>query len=576
MRKIGRALAQKRTPFSTLNGLKAIFLTLFVVSGVVNILALTGSFYMMQVYDRALTSHSLPTLIALSLLTLGLYSTQGALDVLRSQILVRVGAQLDQTIAPLAHKVTMDMPRFGFSSAEAAERGRDVDTLRGFISGQGPIALFDLPWMPVFLIFVYCLHPWLGLMTLGGALVLAALTILTEFLMQKRTASLHRVAVTRASIVDSHTRNSEVIRALGMTGRATDRFERSNREHLDLHTKNNGVTGTFSGLAKVMRMILQSAVLGLGAYLVIRGELSAGSIIAASVASGRALAPVDMVIAQWKAGVAARKSYARLTETLTALGQAAPPVTLPSPTESLKVEKITVTAPTTGTVVLSDVSFELKRGQAVGIIGPSGGGKSSLARALTGVWPTLRGAIRLDEADLEQWAPDVLGGSLGYLPQEVSLLDGTISLNISRLSPDGNEQGILAAAKAANVHDMIVRMPNGYETELGANGMALSAGQRQRIGLARALFGNPFLVVLDEPNSNLDTEGETALTQAISGIRARGGIAVVIAHRPSALAACDLVGVIQNGRMTAFGPKDEILAQQTKPQVVPKVSRPAA
>jgi ATP-binding cassette subfamily C protein len=560
-----------------LGGFRTVLLILLFVSGVVNILALTGSFYMMQVYDRALTSHSLPTLLALSLLTVGLYMSQGALDVLRSQILVRLGARLDLSLAPVAHRVTIDMPRFGFSTAEAAERGRDVDTLRGFISGQGPIALFDLPWMPIFVIFVYLLHPWLGLLTLGGAVVLTAITLLVEFLMQRRNTDLLRSSVARGGIIDSHTRNAEVIRALGMAGRAIDRFAQANRRHLELHAQTSGISGTFSGLAKVLRMILQSAVLGLGAYLVIKGELSAGSIIAASVAAGRALAPVDLAIAQWKSGVQARKSYARLTETLTALDQAEPPVTLPPPVTSLKVEKVTVAAPTTGVVLLADISFELKAGQAVGIIGPSGGGKSTLARVLTGVWPTLRGNVRLDEADIEQWAPDVIGRSLGYLPQDVSLLDANISQNIARLDPEADQKAIFAAAKAANVHDLIVRLPQGYETELGPSGMSLSAGQRQRIGLARALYGNPFLVVLDEPNSNLDAEGEAALTKAIASIRARGGIAVVIAHRPSALAACDMVGIIQDGRMTAFGPKDEVLQQQLKQAGPSKAAnRPAA
>jgi len=576
MRKIGRGAQERRTPFSAIGGVKSALLALFLVSGVVNILALTGSMYMMQVYDRALASHSLATLVALSLLTLGLYCTQGILDVLRSQVLVRIGARLDQTLAPLAHKVTIDMPRFGFSSTEAAERGRDVDTLRNFISGQGPIALFDLPWMPIFLVFVYLLHPWLGLLTFAGALILACLTILTDFLMHSRNATLQKAIVARASVIDSHTRNAEVIRALGMTEHAMERFARVNSEHLALHAKNSGVTGTFAGISKVIRMILQSAVLGLGAYLVIRGELSAGAIIAASVAAGRALAPVDMAIAQWKHGVSARKGYARLTETLTALDQAEPPVALPRPSKTLKVERITVAAPTTGTIVLTDVSFELKAGQAVGIIGPSGGGKSTLARALTGVWPILRGAIRFDEASFEQWSPDVIGRSLGYLPQDVSLLDGSISSNISRLDNRDSAKEILEAAYSADVHDMIVRLPNGYETELGANGMALSAGQRQRVGLARALYGNPFLVVLDEPNSNLDAEGEAALTAAISRVRERGGIAVVIAHRPSALAACDMIGIVQGGKMIAFGAKEAVMAQHLKEKASPSIARPAA
>jgi ATP-binding cassette subfamily C protein len=568
---------QSLTPFTQLSGIKAIVVALFIVSGVVNILALTGSFYMMQVYDRALTSQSLPTLVALSVLALGLYGFHGALDVIRSKILVRVGARLDKRLAPQAHRVAMDMPRYGFSSTEAADRGRDVDVLRSFVAGQGPIAMFDLPWLPMFLLFVYLLHPWLGFLTIGGALVLITLTILTEVLLRRRGDDAQKAAITRAAIVDSHARNSEIIRALGMSDRAVERFERANSDHLAAQTSNHGITGVFGGLAKALRMILQSAVLGLGAYLTIKGEMTAGSIIAASVAAGRALAPVDLAISQWKGLVAARKSYARLTETLTALDAAPPAVTLPPPCKSLSVEKITVAAPGTGTVVLSDIAFDVSAGQAVGIIGPSGGGKSSLARALVGVWPALRGHIRLDSADAKQWAPDVLGASIGYLPQDVALMDGTIAENIARLSPQIDERAVLAAARAAGVHEMIVRLPGGYDTQLGPMGTALSAGQRQRIALARALYGNPFLVVLDEPNSNLDASGEAALTTAITGIRERGGIAIVIAHRPSALAAIDTIGIVKEGRLTAFGPKEKIFNQNL--EAVPiqaPTKRPAA
>ena len=561
-------VGERQTPLMKLSGLKNVIIFIFVVSGVINILALTGSFYMLQVYDRALTSQSVPTLLALSALAIGLYLFQGLLDVSRSQILVRIGAQLDRKLAPLAHQVGIDMPRFGFSTAESLERGRDVDTLRHFLGGQGPIALFDLPFMPLYLAFVYMLHPWLGILTLGGAIVLTILTVISEVLTQKHSSAMQNASIARSAMSDSHARNADVIRAMGFTSRAVARFEAINSKHLDLQVKTNDVGGTLSGLSKVLRMIMQSAVLGLGAYLTIKGELTAGTIIAASVASGRALAPVDLAIGQWKNVVAARRSYGRLTDTLTAMAEAAPQMTLPRPQKSFKVERITVAAPSTGTVVLSDVAMELNAGQAVGIIGPSGGGKSTFARAITGVWPLLRGAVRLDDADFTHWTPDAIGQHIGYLPQDVGLLDATIRDNICRLDPNADHQKILAAAKAAGVHEMIVRMPGGYDTELGPNGVSLSAGQRQRIALARALYDDPFLVVLDEPNSNLDAEGEAALTQAIFGIRARGGIAVVVAHRPSALAAVDMVGVIQAGKLAAFGSKDEIFAQQNKAKAV--------
>lgn len=553
-----------RTAFSHVEGLRTVLIFLFAVSGVINVLALTGSFYMLQIYDRALASQSLPTLIALSLLAVTLYGFQGVLDISRSQILVRVGARVDEELAPVAHKVTIDMPRLGFSTAEAGERGRDVDVMRQFVSGQGLIALMDLPWMPLYLIFVYLLHPLLGLLCFGGAVVLAALTVATEMLTRKHAASSQKAQILRMQLSDMNARNADVIRAMGFVGHAVARFAKVNREHLDLQKRTSDVTGTLSGVSKVLRMILQSAVLGLGAYLVIKAEMSAGSIIAASVASARALAPVDMIIAQWKVIAAARRSFARLTDTLSVMDETPNRVTLPAPARSLSVERLTVAAPNSGAVVLSDVAFEVAAGHTVGIIGPSGGGKSTLARALTGVWPQLRGNIRLDGADISQWSGDDLGRYIGYVPQDVSLLDATVGENISRLDPDADGAAILAAAQAAGVHDLIVRLPEGYETRLGSNGTALSAGQRQRIALARALYGNPFLVILDEPNSNLDAEGEAALARAVTGVRARGGIAIVIAHRPSVLSTVDFVGVVQQGRLVAFGPRDEILASQTR------------
>lgn len=569
-----------RTAFSHVEGLRTVLIFLFVVSGVINVLALTGSFYMLQIYDRALASQSLPTLIALSLLAVTLYGFQGVLDISRSQILVRVGARVDEELAPVAHKVTIDMPRLGFSTAEASERGRDVDVMRQFVSGQGLIALMDLPWMPLYLIFVYLLHPLLGLLCFGGAVVLGGLTLATEFLTRKHAASAQKAQLQRMQLSDMNARNADVIRAMGFVGHAVARFEKANREHLDMQRRTSDVTGTLSGVSKVLRMILQSAVLGLGAYLVIKAEMSAGSIIAASVASARALAPVDMIIAQWKVIAAARRSFTRLTDTLSVMEETPNRVTLPAPARSLSAERLTVAAPNSGAVVLSDVSFEVNAGHTVGIIGPSGGGKSTLARALTGVWPQLRGNIRLDGADIAQWSGDDLGRYIGYVPQDVALLDASVGENISRLDPDADGAAILAAAQAAGVHDLIVRLPEGYETRLGSNGTALSAGQRQRIALARALYGNPFLVILDEPNSNLDAEGEAALARAVTGVRARGGIAIVIAHRPSVLSAVDFVGVVQGGRLVAFGPRDEVLAAQTRPvQTVTKlkpVMTPAA
>jgi PrtD family type I secretion system ABC transporter len=540
-------------------GFRGIVLFLFLISGMINILALTGSLYMMQIYDRALTSGSVPTLVVLSALAMGLYLFQGCFDVIRSQVLVRVGARLDKKIAPLAHRVAIDMPRFGFSTSEALERGRDVDTVRGFLGSQGPAALFDLPWMPIYIAFIYFLHPLLGALTIAGALFLTVLTVVSEILTKRLNISTRKAALVRNTIADSNARNAEVLKAMGFSGHAVNRFNAANGEHLELQTRANDISGTFAAVSRVVRMLLQSALLGLGAYLTIKGELSAGAIIACSVASARALAPVDLAIGNWKPFVAARMAYFRLRETVTALAAAEEPMKLPAPHRSLAVEKVTIAIPGSGQVVLSDISFELAPGQALGIIGPSGGGKTTLVRALTGFWPVLRGSVRLDGADLSQWREDEIGQHIGYLPQDVSLMDATIEDNIARFEPAPDYNKVIEAAKAACVHDMILKMPDGYGTQLGPSGTALSAGQRQRVALARALYGNPFIVILDEPNSNLDGEGEGALTEAIEGIKKRGGVAIVIAHRPSALVAVDLVAIVQNGRITAFGKKQDIM-----------------
>lgn len=552
-----------------LSGIGLVTGFVFGLSGIINILALTGAFYMLQIYDRALTSGSVPTLIWLSVIAVGLYLFQGMFDILRSQMLVRFGSNVDRQIAPLVHRVVIDMPRFGYSSAEASERGRDVDTVRSFLSGAGPVALFDLPWIPVYLIFVWMLHPVLGMMTLGGALFLACLTIAAELLSRRHAKEMTRAAIQRNNVSDNHVRNGDILHSMGMTDRAIDRFESANRRHLDTQTATSDIAGTFAGISKVLRMMLQSATLGLGAYLTIQGEMSAGAIIASSIVTGRALAPVDQAIAQWKGVISARRSWSRIKDTLAVLDRPPTQFDLPAPSEDLVVEGMTTVAPTTGTVLLSDVSFKLTAGQALALIGPSGGGKTTLARSLLGIWPLLRGSVRVDGADLKQWPTSFFTENVGYLPQEVALLDGTVADNIARFDPDADSKMIFRAARAAGIHDLIVRLPNGYQTQIGPSGQSLSAGQRQRVALARALYGDPFLVVLDEPNSNLDAEGEEALMKAIVKVRERGGIVVIVAHRPSVLQAVDMVGVVQGGKLVSFGPKEEIIKVPANTQEKP-------
>lgn len=563
-------------------GMGSVALYVFVLSGVINVLALTSAFYMMQIYDRALLSGSVPTLTMISVLALGLFVFQGALDIIRTQILQRVGARFDQRIAPDVHRMAIEMPRYGFSFGEALERGRMVDTLRGFVSGPGLTALFDLPWTPVFVAFVFLLHPFLGALTVGGAVFLTLLTIATELLTRRANREVSHAAAARGSVAEANVRNADVIRAMGFSRHALDLFRIANNDHLMLQSRSSDVTRTIGAVSKVLRMVLQSGVLGLGAYLTIVGDMSAGSIIAASVASARALAPIDAVIGNWTNIILAKNAYAQIRETIAAMPGEDVDMALPDPRQQFSADKITVVAPGNGKVILADVSIRLQAGDALGLIGPSGGGKSSLMRAMAGVWPVIRGHVRLDGADLNQWSEAATARNFGYLPQDYALFDTTIARNISRLA-DPDSAKVIAAAQAAGVHDMIVSLPDGYETRLGPNGVSLSGGQRQRIALACALYGDPFVVLLDEPNSNLDAEGEKAVSKAIRSVRDRGGIVIVIAHRPSALEQVNLVGIVQDGAVVRMGPKAEIMKVKPAPAVqaqpktgqakpVPKVS----
>jgi PrtD family type I secretion system ABC transporter len=541
------------------DGFRGAILAVSVIAGIINLLALTGSLYMLQIYDRVLSSHSVPTLVSLSVLMFVLYAFYGVLDLLRNQASGRAAVLFDRRIAGPVQAVVVNLPLKGASRSAAQQPMRDVDTIRAFFANGGPVAFLDLPWMPLYLAFVFMLHPLLGLMCFSGMLLLVLLTFLTEFLSRNEVQASARADAARKAIADANARNAETLQAMGFVHRAVDRFEKVNQSYLALQTKANDVTSKLTAVSKFLRLTLQSAILGLGAYLTLRGELTGGAIIAASITTSRALAPVEQVIAHWRNFLAARQSYDRLSKTLDRFPAVHRPLTLPAPVERLALENATVCVPGTQRAVLFDVSLELRSGQALALIGPSAAGKSSLARAITGVWPLARGSIRLDGAELGGWSPDELGRHIGYLPQDVTLFEGTVAENICRLEVEKDSHAIIAAAKAAGVHDMILHLPNGYETNVGPDGSALSAGQRQRVALARALFRDPFLVVLDEPNSNLDAEGESALSAAIQGVRERGGIVLVIAHRPSALNMVDHVAMINAGQLSAFGPKDEVL-----------------
>jgi ATP-binding cassette, subfamily C, type I secretion system permease/ATPase len=547
--------------------LRPIVTALIVVSGLVNVLALTGSIYMLQVYDRILTSHSVPTLIALSLLAAILFLFQGGLDVLRGQVLVRLASRLDRRLTPLAHDAVMRLRAITGAQGNATQPIRDVDSIRTFLSGQGPIAILDMPWMPLYVAFVFVLHPVLGWITVFGALFLIGVTLLTEKLTKAPGEAAMATSKKRWAIADATDRNAEVLQAMGFGHCFSRRLEAVNAEHITANERLSDLVGGLSSVSKVFRLMLQSALLGVGAYLTIKGEMTAGAIIACSIASARALAPIEVAIGNWRGFAAARKARDRLDSVLGHLPERAPPLLLPAPSRSLKVENISVTVPGTQTVLLAGVSFELSAGSVLAVIGPSAAGKSTLARALTGVWPLSRGAVRLDGAALPSWSVEELGGHIGYLPQDVQLFDGSITDNIARFEERPDSQRVVAASAAAGVHEMVLRLANGYETRVGDGGSVLSAGQRQRIALARALHGEPFLVVLDEPNSNLDADGERALIEAMASVKARGGIVVVIAHRPSVLTAADTVAVIGGGQLTAIGPKDEVLSKVLRRQM---------
>jgi ATP-binding cassette subfamily C protein len=539
--------------------LRPIVVTLIVVSGVVNVLALTGSFYMLQVYDRILTSHSVPTLLALSLLAAILFAFMGGLEVLRGQVLVRLASRMDRALTPLAHSAVMRLRSITGAQGNATQPIRDVDAIRAYLSGQGPMAILDMPWMPLYVAFVFILHPVLGWITVFGALFLISVTLLTEKLVRAPGEAAMATSKRRWAIAEASDRNAEVLQAMGFGSRFSRRLEAVNAEHIAANERLSDLVGGFSSASKIFRLMLQSALLGMGGYLTIKGEMTAGAIIACSIAASRALAPIEVAIGNWRGFIGARKAAERLDAVLGRLPERDAPLLLPAPRRLLKVENLSVAVPGTQTVILGGVGFEIAAGTVLAVIGPSAAGKSTLARALTGVWPLSRGAVRLDGAALPSWSAEELGRHIGYLPQDVQLFDGSITENIARFEERPDSQAVVAASAAAGVHEMVLRLPNGYETRIGEGGSVLSAGQRQRIALARALYGEPFLLVLDEPNSNLDADGEKALVNAMARVRARGGIVVVIAHRPVVLTAADKVAVIGGGQLTAIGPRDEVL-----------------
>jgi PrtD family type I secretion system ABC transporter len=516
-----------------------------VFSGAINLLMLGGPLFMLQVYDRVIPSRSVPTLQALVLLILGIYGFQALLERLRSRLFARVGQQIDTRLSPLVFAANIRRGLAGQSAQGAPFR--DLEQLRNFLAGGGPAALFDLPWMPLYLLFLFLLHPLLGLFGVAGAATLGALAWLTERGARSLQSDLSSLSAEAGSLAEAARRNAEAVAAMGMT----DALSRT------WGAKNDGsdVIGRYGGWTRFVRLALQSLVLAVGAGLVIAGAASGGVMIAASILLGRALAPVELAITHWRGLVGARQAFRRLQAVLAEPGLTAiPGVALPAPNATGQP------AP-----YVRGVNFDLQKGDALGIIGPSGSGKSTLARALVGAWPLAGGSMRLDGSTLDQWSSQEAGRFIGYLPQTVELFAGTVAQNIARFDPTPRMEDILQAAAEAGVDALVRTMPDGFDTQVGDGGGLLSAGQRQRIALARALYRAPFLLVLDEPNSALDAVGEAALTEAILSVRRRDGVAIIIAHRPSALQACNKVLVLAEGQQRGFGPRDEVLKSVLAP-----------
>jgi PrtD family type I secretion system ABC transporter len=535
------------------------FWSVAVFSAVVNILMLAGPLYMLQVYDRVLASRSVPTLIALTVLLVGALGFQAVLDVIRSRIVVRGAAVLDRRLGTTVHNAVVQLA-VRRAPGDAQQPVRDLDQIRSFLTSAGPTAIADLPWVPVFLVICLLIHPWLGAVATVGALILLALTLLTERASRTHQRNLTADGALRSAMVEADRRNSETAVAMGMAETLSKRWVGVNERFVGSIGRSSDVVGAYGSVSKVLRLLLQSAMLGLGAYLVIRQELTAGAMIAAAIMMGRALAPIEIAIANWRGFIAARDAIRRLSGVLAWLPRSTAATELPKPARSLDVA-VTIAAPGAQTPILSNIQFRLAAGEVLGIIGPSGSGKTSLARALTGVWPAAKGTVRLDGAALDQWDPELRGRHIGYISQAVELFDGSVAENIARMNPEPDSAAVLAAAQLAGAHDVIVRLPEGYSTKIGEGGVILSAGQRQRVALARALYGDPFLIVLDEPNSNLDGDGEAALQRAIVAAKKRGAIVIIIAHRQSSLIGCDKALVLMNGTQQAFGPRDQVLAK---------------
>lgn len=534
-------------------------------SMVINLLMLIGPIYMLQVYDRVLSSGSLPTLAFLTLAAVGLTLASALLEGTRSRVLVRLGGRFDEM---LSESVFSRILENGLSGKAMQERPlRDLDTVRNFLTGAGLFFFFDAPWTPLFLAFVLVLHPALFVVALTGAVILFGIAVASELVTRKPLTDSSRYQATASRFAGHVASNAETVEAMGMLPGLRQRWLQQYRAGLALQATASDRAGVLTAMTKFLRPGLQVAILGVGAYLVLAGQITGGAMVAASIIMGRALAPVEGAIGNWRSFVLARAAYARIKNVMQEPGRQQSRLPLPAPQGALAVERLVASPPGMLTPVIKGISFALEAGDSLGIIGPSASGKSTLARLIVGVWAPANGHVRLDGASVSDWNHLELGPHIGYLPQEVDLFDGSVAENIARFT-DADPQDVVAAAQLADVHELILRLPNGYDTRIGLDGVVLSGGQRQRIGLARALFGNPTLVVLDEPNSNLDAQGEAALRRALESVKRRGATVIVIAHRPSILGEVEKLLVLRDGMIEQFGARDEVMNKIRR--VVPK------
>lgn len=539
---------------------KGSFLSVGFFSFFVNILMLVPSFYMLQVYDRAVGSASLSTLLMLTLIMLLLMVTMGGLEWVRSRIMVRISTRLDTLLSQRLFDASFKQALNTSGMHATAQPLNDLNGLRQFLTGNGLFAFFDAPWIPIYLAVMFMFHPWYGWMGVVSAALLGALAFANEKLTHAPLQAANREQMAASAFTHKSLRNAEVVESMGMLASLRQHWSGRTHKVLALQGLASDRAATMTSLSRTFRQIVQSLVLGLGAYLVINHEISSGLMIAGSILLGRALAPIDQLIGVWKGFLGARSQYARLHELLLKIAAEPERMSLPVPEGEIRVEGLSAGSPDARKPIIRGVDFQVAAGEVVGIIGPSGAGKSTLARALLGVWPSLAGTVRLDGADISQWRREELGPYIGYLPQDIELFEGTISQNISRFGPV-NAPAVVAAARMAGVHELVLQLPDGYDTLIGANGGGLSGGQRQRIGLARALYGEPRLVVLDEPNSNLDEAGEKMLAEALQKLKQSRATVFVITHRPGVLAQVDKLLVLNHGELSLFGPRDQVLAR---------------